>query len=66
MLEKRGCHELVYLRETIIARSEQSNFASSLIVLLFMYKGACVRSYWAVERLRDRLSAERLMVTERP
>src|SRR5205823_3894823 len=35
---------VVYLRETIIARSEQSNFASSLIVLLFMYKGACVRS----------------------
>jgi len=40
MLEKRGCHELVYLRETRIAMSEQSNFASSLIVLLFMYKGA--------------------------
>jgi len=40
MLEKRGCPELVYLRKTIIAMNEQSNFASSLIVLLFMYKGA--------------------------
>jgi len=34
MLEKRGCHELVYLRETIIAMSEQSHFVSSLMFLI--------------------------------
>src|SRR3989442_12855459 len=30
MVEKRGCHELVYLRKTRIAMSEQANFAGSL------------------------------------
>src|SRR5712692_8836207 len=29
-------------------------------------RGACVRRDWTVERYRDRLSAERLMATERP
>jgi len=31
---------LVYLRETTIARNEQSNFAGSLISMLLLYEGA--------------------------
>jgi len=40
MLEKRGCQQLVYPQNRTRATGEQSNFASSLIFLLLMYKGA--------------------------
>jgi hypothetical protein len=40
MVENRECQELVYLRKTRIAMSEQANFASSLMFLLLKYKGA--------------------------
>ncbi len=38
MLEKRGCQPLVYPQNRTNAIAEPSNFASSLIFLLLMYK----------------------------
>jgi hypothetical protein len=40
MIEMRGCQLLVYPQNRTSATGEQSDFASSLIVLLLMYKGA--------------------------
>jgi len=40
MLAKRGCQQQVYTQNTTSATGEQANFASSLIVLVLIYKSA--------------------------
>src|SRR5215471_4949512 len=48
MLTKRGCHQPVYPQNNTGATGEPSNFASALIFLLLLYKGA--RTCRVVER----------------